>query len=547
MQSSLSQTLDSLGSRSPLGARSGELKGGKAARDGEKRGKRGGAIGTTEALRQDGRLGGLLHEVQRQVVCGAEPNTRRVLEWLHRQTGAHIALVAPDVRTVESSTPEFPSRTLRPIAPLLARVRDGRLAAAATQTEGLHVRCEALALPGPRPVLVVVCPEALPPDTAALISHTSSVLSLLRQAGDSGRLQRDYQRKARQLRLAVLHGLLAEGPILARRMTSGAVPPLLETNRLRVHLLRCPSTDRDRIAQAHEDPSGYHGPDLMVHCPVFKEHLICLVADDAGEDHSGGRPPSLSETLRCLVRDNPRYAMGISGAHPLGATAEAYGQAAHALAAARATPDRVAFYHGRTPLVSALPQQPAAQWARALLRPLDSVPRTSADITRLAMIAPRSGVARLLGMSRNTVTAHLKHAEHALSQNLKDVRCRATVHLALALSGSCADSVAEDPRQQPPALDDLLRTEPAAAWARTLLGALQARHRRTLRAWLDANTDAQQAARRLGMNRNTIRAHLRTAEAVLGVDLLTHGTGVYDIVHALHILEIRTAVSTVHD
>ncbi|WP_433445475.1 helix-turn-helix domain-containing protein [Nonomuraea sp. CA-141351] len=84
-------------------------------------------------------------------------------------------------------------------------------------------------------------------------------------------------------------------------------------------------------------------------------------------------------------------------------------------------------------------------------------------------------------------------------------------------------------------LDDLLRTEPAAAWAQTFLRRLQAAHRRTLQAWIDANTDAQQAARSLGISRNTVRTHLRTAEALLGSDLLTTGAGIHDVVHALHI------------
>ncbi|WP_406530700.1 helix-turn-helix domain-containing protein [Streptomyces sp. I8-5] len=93
--------------------------------------------------------------------------------------------------------------------------------------------------------------------------------------------------------------------------------------------------------------------------------------------------------------------------------------------------------------------------------------------------------------------------------------------------------------QPPSTLDDLLRTERAAAWAAATLRPLQDRHRRTLQAWIDANTDAQQAACALGISRNTIRTHLRTAESVLGLDLLTAGTGIHDIVHMLHIANIR--------
>ncbi|MEV0776929.1 helix-turn-helix domain-containing protein [Streptomyces sp. NPDC050428] len=85
----------------------------------------------------------------------------------------------------------------------------------------------------------------------------------------------------------------------------------------------------------------------------------------------------------------------------------------------------------------------------------------------------------------------------------------------------------------------MLGTERAAAWAGTVLRPLDTQHRRTLRAWIDANTDAQRAARAMGISRNTVRAHLRATEAALGLDLLTTGTGVHDVVHALHISDVR--------
>ncbi|MEV0321559.1 helix-turn-helix domain-containing protein [Streptomyces sp. NPDC050658] len=474
--------------------------------------------------------------MRRQASCETGADVGDLLCWLHRQTGVDAAVVADGA--VESCTADFPREAPARLGGLLARLSGGQLAAAATQAGSLHVRCEALGPHAPRPVLVVVARSEPTSQTVALISHTGSVLALLRRAAHSDRARHEYHDKARQLRFAVLHGLLAGGPLLARRMTTGTVPPLLDADRLRIHLLRCPSADRDRITQAHQDPSGYHGTALMVHCPVFKDHLICLVAEDDGTDgHGGGPPQGVGATLRRLVRDNPRYALGISDVQPLHATAEAYTQATHALAAARTTPDRVAFHHGKSPLTDILPAQPAIAWARAFLQPLDSAPKASADITRLAITMPRSGVARLLGLSRNTVTAHLRHAQQALGQDLADVRTRAAVHLALTLSGS-REGLDPQP-QQPPALDDLLSTEQAAAWARAILRPLQARHRRTLQAWIDANADAQEAAHRMDISRNTVRAHLRTAEAALGLDLLTTSNGTHDVVHALRIAAAR--------
>ncbi|WP_338597886.1 helix-turn-helix domain-containing protein [Saccharopolyspora sp. SCSIO 74807] len=92
---------------------------------------------------------------------------------------------------------------------------------------------------------------------------------------------------------------------------------------------------------------------------------------------------------------------------------------------------------------------------------------------------------------------------------------------------------------RPQALDELMRVEAAFAWAESLLRPLQARHRRTLQGWIDANADAQQAARRLNISRNTVRAHLLAAETALGLDLLTIGTGIHDVAHALDITAAR--------
>ncbi|MFB6816802.1 helix-turn-helix domain-containing protein [Streptomyces sp. NPDC056347] len=478
--------------------------------------------------------------MRRQASRGAGPDVRKVLEWLRRHTGVHAALVTDGAGAAESCTAGFPHEVLGQLTPLLMRMSGGQLATAVTQSGELHVRCEALGPHGPRPVLVAAGPSKPTSDAIALISHTGSFLALLRRAGRSDRIWHDYQHRTHQLRFAVLSALLSGEPLLARRMTTGAVPPLLDADRLRLYLLQCPSADREEIARAYQDPSGYHGSGLMVRCPVFACHLICVFTDDEEPGAPGGKLHGHPETLLRLVRDNPRYALGVSGGHPLHAAAEAYGQAAHALAAAHAAPGRVAFYHGRSSLEGVLPRRASQEWARVLLRPLDTTTKTSTDITRLTMNMPRSAVARLLGLSRNTVTAHVKRVEASLGLDLTDVRCRAAVHLALTLSSSVpfTGSGYDQPNST---LDDLLRTERAAAWAAATLRPLQARHRRTLQAWIDANTDAQRAARDLGISRNTIRTHLRTAESALGLDLLTAGTGVHDVVHALHIAGLRAA------
>ncbi|WP_262703046.1 MULTISPECIES: helix-turn-helix domain-containing protein [Streptomyces] len=539
-----------------------------------------------EARAHTGRLDELLHEVRRQMSRGAGADPRPVLDWLGRQIDAEVALVG-GTGAVETSTARFPRQILPSLEPTLARLSGGQMAAAATESGALQVRLEALGPHAPRPVLVVAGTAAPTREAASLVSHAGSLIALLDRAQDADTTFRGYQHKARQLRFAVFSALLAGDLTLARRMTTGAVPALLDAARLRVYLLHCPPEDRDRLAQTYQDGSGYHGTGLMVHCPAFKEHLICLVADGAADgaadgsddepaDESGGRfdgdpdtdPQDFADdpetalgqgaVLRRLVRDNPLYALGISSPYPLGATAEAYGQALHALAAARHTPERMAAYLGRTPLVPLLPHTEAGSWARALLRPLGSTPRATLDITRLAVTFPRSAVARLLDISRNTVSHHLSRVEATLGLDLGEVRTRAALDLAFCLtggqpeggfgsegglgpeggSGSVGGLGAQGGRPVP-TLEELFGTEPARAWAREFLRPLRDTRgrdlRTTLRAWIDANTDAQRTARHLGLSRNTVRAHLRAAEHLLSRDLLTTGSGIHDLVHALHI------------
>ncbi|KPI21082.1 PucR C-terminal helix-turn-helix domain containing protein [Actinobacteria bacterium OK074] len=539
---------------------------------------------------------------------GTAPNPQGLVDWLHRQIGADIALLDGEGRVELSTgglTPDLLATLLATLRPVLTRLSAGQLGAVTTQAGALRVQCEALGRPAPRPVLVVASPEPLTPEATALASHTGTVIEMMRRALHADDFARRFQQTASRLRLAVFMALMAEDVTLARRMTVSAVPPLLEAERLRVHLLACPPAERDLLADTYQDATGYHGRGLMVRCPVFEDHLICLVpAAEAGLDGEGclpdegfgpggaggggdrhresrdghggrGGDPGLDVLLRRLVRDDPRYVLGISAPHPLAATAQAYEQARHALAVARHAPDRVADHRGHTtPLARVLPAGTALAWARGLLRPLGTVPRLSLDAARLALAFPRTGVASLMDISRNTVTAHLRRVEEALGLDLHSAHSRATLALALSIAappepgataagdaavggapvgGAAAeDVVAEEAvaggavaggapagEASEPTLDALLATPAARDWARAFLSPLldpahQAVHR-TLRAWVEADTDAQRAAHTLDISRTTVRAHLRTAERLLNRDLLTQSPGTHDLVLALYI------------
>ncbi|KUO16726.1 helix-turn-helix domain-containing protein [Streptomyces dysideae] len=457
---------------------------------------------------------------------------REVLAWLERRIGADAAWVGRGA-VVQAATGRFPTEVMGGLREQLERLTDGRLAAATIRVGAREVHLEAFGPRAPRPVLVTVGASALSRESAALASHVGTLLELRGRASKADSHLRGYEDKARQLRFAVLTALMTGDLTLARRMTTGDVPSLLSAERVRVYLLSCPDADRDRLARVHLDSSGYHGSGLMVHCPAFKEHLICPIAEDA---EPGGRPEQ-AEVLRRLVRDNSGYALGISRPHPLTSTAAAYGEALHALAVARNSPRRLAAYSGRPSLVHLLPRPEALAWAAAFLAPLHDLPTITVDVTRLAVTFPRSAVARLLHLSRTTVAAHCRRAEEALGVDFGAVRTRAAVDLALSLSG--LQSVPARFSHRAPNLEELLRTPPATAWAETFLHPLHAARPATLHvtasAWIDADTDARRTAARLGLSRNTVRAHLRAAESLLNRDLLTTGSGIHDLVHALSV------------
>ncbi|MFS8199510.1 helix-turn-helix domain-containing protein [Streptomyces sp. CWNU-52B] len=456
-----------------------------------------------------------------------------VLEMLRRRIGADVAWIGRG-GAVEAATAGFPRRTVSALTSHVARLAGGQVAAATTRVGELEVRLEAFGGREPRPVLVTVSASALPRESAALASQAGGIVDLLSRASEADDGTRGYEAKAAQLRFAVLTALLAGDVTMARRMTTGDVPPILNAERVRVHLLHCTPADRDRLTRTYLDPSGYHGPGLMVNCPVFKEQLICPVAEDP---ELGGRFQQ-GEVLRRLVRENPGYALGVSRPHPLAATGEAYGEAVHALAVARNSPGRLAAYRGRPSLVHVLPRRAAVAWASAYLEPLQDVPKPTVDVVRLAVTFSRSGVARLLHLSRTTVTAHCRRAEEALGIDLGEVRTRAELDLALSLNALPSDP-ADAAQQVAPPLGELLRTYAATTWAEPFLHPLcDTRHRDlylTVAAWIDANTDAQRTAARVGLSRNTVRTHLRAAERLLNRDLLTTGSGIHDLVHALRV------------
>ncbi|MFE7278426.1 helix-turn-helix domain-containing protein [Streptomyces sp. NPDC057623] len=486
-------------------------------------------------MRGPGREEGL-DELLRIVQRSGRPE--EALEWLGRWTGTEVAWIGPG-SGIGAATSGFPREAGEALGEQIERLADGRLGAATTRLGDLEVRLEACGWRMPRPVLVAVGAARLDREAAALVSRAGGLLHLLGEVHRADHSIRGYEEKARAMRFAVLTALMTGDVTLARRMTHRDVPPVLDAEHVRVHLLHCPPADRDRLATTFQDASGYHGAGLMVHCPAFLDHLICPIAErDGSSANTGAAAPDdrLAGVLRRLVRENPGYWLGVSRPHPIAATGTAYKEAVHALAVARNSPNRLAVYHGHTSLMPLLPRPAAAAWAHAHIEPLSAEPKLTRDVTRLAVAFPRVAVARLLGISRTTVAAHCDRAERAMGADLGDVRHRAELDLAFSLADLPPEPGAETFRV-PPSLGHLLRGASAVDWATAFLQPLHdTRHRdlhTTVRAWVGHNADAQRAAETLNLSRNTVRARLRTAERLLNRDLLTTVSGLHDVVHAL--------------
>ncbi|MGI3197971.1 hypothetical protein ACRJ4W_03415 [Streptomyces sp. GLT-R25] len=162
-----------------------------------------------------------------------------MLRWLGRRIGADVAWIGRQ-GAVEAATAGFPRRVADELRDQVARLTHGRLAAATTQAGELEVHLEAFGAREPRPVLVTVSASPLPREAVLLASQAGGLVELLGRASEGDAGSRGYEAKAAQLRFAILTALLAGDVTLARRMTTGDVPPLLNAERVRVHLLHCP-------------------------------------------------------------------------------------------------------------------------------------------------------------------------------------------------------------------------------------------------------------------------------------------------------------------
>ncbi|MFJ8546139.1 helix-turn-helix domain-containing protein [Streptomyces sp. NPDC093586] len=449
-------------------------------------------------------------------------DVRRVVTWL---AGAVDAAV-----TLRDGTGGLLAGTRTPLDEhLVADITAGRIASAALEDGGRHLRLVRVerAHPAPSAVLAVVRDAPFDRRAADIVTHTAQVVELLLAEHESTAAGRRLRRATSDLRLAILQLLMVEDTVSARRVAAGLWPGLLDTDTACVYVVESVPEERDRLAE--ECLSVTADRALVVRCPAMDEHVIVLAPRDTA-----------GEALRSLVGRTPGVFLGGSARQSLARTATAYGQAVSALAVARFRPGKAAVYAERTRPERLMDPAVLRGWTARLLRPLDGLPHhTRAELlatTRLGLEFTAVNTAKVLGVSRNTVRARMDRVEGLLRTDFTDLTVRAAVHLALnaqaAFQAHPGDDAAGPGRA---CLTDLLAGPALRTWAGHLLGRLEpdARNlRRTLRAWIAAGGNAERAARRLGVHAQTVREHVRSVEPALERRLLAGGGDLYEVVLA---------------
>ncbi|MFI8949950.1 helix-turn-helix domain-containing protein [Streptomyces sp. NPDC053750] len=447
----------------------------------------------------------------------------RVVAWLAGAVHAAVSL--------QDGTGRLLAGTRVPLdEDLVAHLTTGRIASAALEDRGRHLRLVRVERSHPAPAAVLAVARETPFDRRAfdIVTHTAQVVELLLAGHESAAAGLRLRRATSDLRLAILQLLMVEDTVSARRVAAGLWPGLLDTETACVYVVESSPGDRDRLAEECLSATGERA--LVVRCPAMDGHVIVLTPrDTAGQD------------LRTLVGRLPGVFLGGSARQSLARTATAYAQAVSALAVARFRPQKAAVYAERTHPERLMDPAALHGWTAQVLRPLDTLPHhTRAELlatTRLGLEFTAVATAKVLGVSRNTVRARMDRVETLLRTDFTDLAVRATVHLALNAQAGLDQYLADGAAVRPGGahLADLLTGPALRTWADDLLGRLEpdARNlRRTLRAWIAVGGNAERAARSLGFHAQTVREHVRSAEPVLERRLLAAGSDLYEVVLA---------------
>lgn len=494
---------------------------------------------------------GLLEQIRRQAT---DPNLHRLIGWLAETLDGHVTLTGPKGQLLAQSSDQA-CAALAPAAHERSRVAAGELKSAVLDDGPLKARLLAIGPHAPHAVLAAARTEPYCGPMAETVGHVADLLALLLPTAELKAGWCRLQQAATDLFLAIFQLLMAGQVSAARRSVASVAPQALTDDTIRLYIVDCRAGNRDRTAEvieaaihdaftARKGTKAGRGPAfaqgvLVVRCPAYDNHLI-VVAPAGNDPTSPDRSAPVGDALRRVVADQPGHYLGASETTALARTADAYRDASRALIVAEHVPERTWQYNGRSQIAAVLDGQ-AFQWAEMFLQPLSNVPSERDQLIGtlcLGLTFPAGEAAAILDVHRNTIASRFKRAADLLELDLGDIRGRAVLDLALQIEARAASIHPAPPHDGTASLEGLLSTCTVRTWAEMTLAPLDGDHRdlrRTLRAWLAHNTNADGAAAELGVHPQTIRGHLRAAERLLQRTLLAGAAGAHDLVIALFV------------
>ncbi|OSP36998.1 PucR family transcriptional regulator, partial [Streptomyces sp. 13-12-16] len=328
--------------------------------------------GRRDGIRQAPRAAGEHPAWARELLEHLRPggrDVRRVVDWLAATAHAEAAL--------QDAAGTLLAGTRLPLdESLVADLGSGRIASAAWEGEGRHVRLVRIGHPSGACVLAVSREAPFDRHTSDVVTHTAQVIELLLTAHETAAAGHRLRRATADLRLAILQLLMVEDTVAARRVAAGLWPGLLDADTACVYVVESAPALRDRLAAECLDTTREEA--LVVRCPAMDGHVIVVSPREA-----------TAGELRSLVERHPGTFLGGSVWQSLARTATAYGQAVSALAVARFRADKTAVYAERTHPERLMDPAALRGWAARVLRPLDALPHhTRAELlatTRLGL------------------------------------------------------------------------------------------------------------------------------------------------------------------
>ncbi|KJK56130.1 helix-turn-helix domain-containing protein [Saccharothrix sp. ST-888] len=464
-------------------------------------------------------------------------HTARLVRRLARQIDGHVLLVdsqgRPTVTAPEYDRGHVARCVLTQARSAIHSIATGALASGRLDVGNLEVRLAAVGTQLPRSVLVTARVAPHEPSLVHALAHATELLALRQYLQETHRAEQRQRRTASALRSAVFQ-LLVSGEIAKAQRVAGALyPSVLRVDQVRVYILQVRPAERNDVADKCSAALGEEA--LAVRCPINEEHVIVVAPQGATDS-----PDSAGTLLGTMVAEMNDWSLGASDIVALEWVSQGYRNALRALASARQNPARAATYQGHQCLVPTLDGR-AEHWALSLLAPVLKQDRAERDALletlRLYLEVPIRGVAQLMGVHRNTVTARLRSLSQLLRMDLEDVRARAALSLALELMPSGVAPAPSLPLEgERLHLADLLATAEVRQWARSLLAPVPDELMTTLQAWVMCNAHTQRTSKQLGRHPQTVRAHLRAVLPILQRDLVSHSGDRHLVVLAVAVL-----------